>query len=122
MQHVHQIGCASERNEVILHVLARGDMALPAGELVGDLAELLELARGSKAAGDLHAYHLDAGLALSVNAMFQAEGTEFVVGNFAGDERRCLLAEDLNFLPNGIIVLNLKGFALHEVILDGCGH
>ena len=86
------------------------------------LAELLELARGSEAAGDLHAYHLDAGLALSVDAMFQAEGTEFVVGNFAGDERGGLLAEDLNFLPDGLIVLNLKGFALREIVLDGCGH
>ncbi len=122
VQHVHQVGGARERHEVILHVLARGDVAFAAGELVGDVAELLELARCGEAAGDLHAYHLHAGLALSVDAVFQAEGAEFVVGNIAGDECRSLLAEDLNLLPNGLIVLILKGFALGEVFLDGGGH
>ncbi len=71
---------------MILHVLAGGEVAFAAAELVGDERELLDLARREDAAGDLAADHLDACLALSVDAVFQAEGAEFVLRDFAGEK------------------------------------
>ena len=38
---------------------------------------------GQQPAGNFAAHHLDAGLALAINAVLQAEGTEFVLGDGA---------------------------------------
>jgi hypothetical protein len=70
------------------------------------------LPSGGKTAGNFDAHHLHAGLALAVDAMFEAKRAEFIFRDFTRDERRGFLAEDLNLPPNGIIVLILKGFAL----------
>jgi hypothetical protein len=58
-------------------------MATAAAELVGDPSQLLHLRGREQSAGDLAAHHLDAGLALSVNAVFEAEGAELIFGNLA---------------------------------------
>ena len=52
-QHVHQVGHARQRDEVILHVLAGGEVAFAAAELVGDAAELLDLRAVSRPPGIL---------------------------------------------------------------------
>ena len=118
-QQVHQVGHAVERHEVILDILAGGEVAASAAELVGDARQLLDLRGGEQAAGNLAADHLDAGLPLSVDAVFQAEGTEVSLGNFPSQEGHCLGPEDLDFFANRLIVLILKLFPLREGFLGG---
>jgi hypothetical protein len=79
-----------------------------AGEFVGDAGELAGLGSGEKAAGDLAADHLDAGLALAVDAVFEAEGAEFVLGDLAGEELTGAEVEGFDLLADGAIILNLK--------------
>jgi hypothetical protein len=74
---------------------------------------LAGLLGGEKAAGDLAADHLDTGLALTVDAVLEAKGAEFVLGDLAGEELTGADAEGLNLFADGAIVLNL------EVLLAG---
>ena len=111
-EHVHQVGGALERHEVILHILPRRKVPFAAREFIRDTRKLLDLPRRRQPPGDLDADHLHARLALAVNAMFEAKRPEFIVRDLARNERRSLLAEDFNLLPDGLIVLILKGFAL----------
>ena len=97
-----------QRYEVILDVLAGGEVGFAAGEIFGDAGELAYLGSGEKAAGDLAADHLDAGLALAVDAVFKAEGAEFVLGDLAGEELTGADAEGFNLFADGAIVLNLE--------------
>src|ERR1022692_1130429 len=121
-QEVHQVGDLVERDEVILDVLAGGEVTASAAELVGHARQLNHLARGEQPAGDFAAHHLDAGLTLSVDAMLQAKWTEVRLGNLPGQEGQCLGAESLNFLPNRYIVLILKLFPLTNGFFRDCCH
>src|SRR5262249_33253012 len=58
---------------VELHVLARRDVTLAAGESLGDVGERLELLGRDEAAGQLRADHHHAVLALAVDAVEQTE-------------------------------------------------
>ena len=77
---------------------------------------------GQQAAGDLAAHHLDAGLALAVDAVFEAEGAELVFGDLAGQEGLGLGAEGFDLFPDGSIMLILKLFPLGEDFLGGGCH
>ncbi len=121
-QQVHQVGHARQRNEVILHILARGDVAAASAELFGDPAKLLHLADGREAAGDLAAHHLDPGLALPVDAMLQAEGAEFVFGDLPIQKCLGAMAEGFDLLANSVRVLNLKLFAFGKGCWCKRGH
>ena len=119
---MHEVGDAIERDEVILDVLAGGEVAAAAAELVGDARQLIHLGGGEQAAGDFAAHHLDAGLALSVDAVLQAEWTEVRVGNLPSQVGHCLGAEGFDFFANRFIVLILKLFPLRKGYLDGRCH
>ena len=121
-QQVHQVGNPVERDEVILHILPGGEVAAPSAEFVGNAGQLNHLIGGEQPAGDLTAHHLNAGLPLSVDAVFQAKWTEVSLGNFPSQEGHCLGPEDLDFFPNRFIVLILKLFPLREGFLGGRGH
>ena len=77
-QQMQGVGNLRQRHKVKLHVLARGEVAFAAGALVGDGGQLPHLTGGEQAARDLGADHLDAVLALAVDAAAEAEGPELV--------------------------------------------
>ena len=87
-QHVQQRrGTCAQRHEVILHVLPGGEVAFAAARTRRRLRASCPIcADVSSAAGNLGADHLDAGLALAVDAAAQAPGTEFVIGQSAGQD------------------------------------
>ena len=93
---------------MVLNVLPRGKVAFTPAKLLGDDGQLLRLPGGQQAARDLAAHHLDSALALAVDAMFEAEGTEFILRDFAGQELRGSLAKRLNLLADQAIVFNFK--------------
>src|ERR1035438_1159250 len=107
-QQVHEAGDVGERYEVILDVLAGSKVRSAAGEFVGDAGELAGLGSGEKPAGDLATHHLDAGLALPVDAVLEAERAEFVLGDLAGQELRGARAEGLDFFADSAIMLNFE--------------
>ena len=72
------------------------------------------------AAGDFGAHHLDAGLALAVDAEAQAEGAEIVVGDLAGEEFLGFGSECFDLGADGIVVLLLK-FVRDGVVEEGVG-
>jgi hypothetical protein len=76
-----------QRHEVILDVLPGRDVALAAAVDLGDITERQELRRGDEAAGQLGADHHDAVLALTVDAVQQAEPAPVVGGKLAVLER-----------------------------------
>jgi hypothetical protein len=94
---MHQVGHIGKRNEVVLQILAGGQMAAAAGEFVGNGGEGLHLECCDHSGGKLGAYHLDAGLALAVDAMAQAETAEFVFGYSSTEIFVRALAETLDF-------------------------
>ena len=80
MQYVWNV---AQRNEMILDVLARGEVAFAPAKLVGNAGQLIHLPRGQDASGHLGADHVNAGLSLRVNAAAKALRAEFVVGDCA---------------------------------------
>jgi hypothetical protein len=89
-----------ELDEVVLHVLARRDVALAAAESFGDLGERFELCRRGDAAGDLRADHLKAVLPLAVDAVEQAERSPIVARQLAALECFEALDEQIDiFVP-----------------------
>ncbi len=76
-----KIGHLRQRNKMILDVLASGEVPLAAAEFVGNRRQLIHLRRGHRSARDLGADHVDAGLALAVNAAPQPLGAELVVAS-----------------------------------------
>ena len=79
---------------VELEVLSRGDVALAKGsKLLTEFAQNIHGLGGDDAAGNLHANHLDIGLALAVDTLLQTEGCEFRVFPFAGHECRRLFLQ-----------------------------
>jgi hypothetical protein len=92
-----------------------------AAELVGDTAQLLGLDRGELASRDLAADHLDPGLALSVDSVFETERTEIVVRYFTGQERLRFRTEYFDFFPHGFIMIAFKHFPPGKALVDeGC--
>ena len=86
-EHAQQLQRLVERDVVVLHVLARGEVApKQRREALGDLAEGVELVRGDAAEGQLHADHLAIRLALPVDALAQAELGEVQHVAIAGQE------------------------------------
>ena len=72
---------------VDLDVLAGGDVALVQRRvLLDDAGEGVHLLGGDAAEGKLDADHLDVGLALAVDALFEAEADELVLRQLAGEE------------------------------------
>jgi hypothetical protein len=110
---VHEAGDVVEGDEVVLDILTGGHVGFAAGELVGDAGQLADLGGGEEAAGDLAADHLDAGLTLAVDAVFEAEGAEFVLGDLAGEELTGPHTEGFDLFAYDTIMLNL------EVLLVG---
>src|SRR6185295_15236374 len=109
-----------QRDEMKLHVLARGEVAFAAGALVGNLAELPHLDRRKQAARNLGADHLNAVLALSVDAAAEAIGPELVSGQLSCEEVLSLGAEQFDIRTDGAIVLLFKDLLVIEDVR--CSH
>ena len=107
-EQVEQVWHAGQRNEVVLHVLARGQVAFAGCVAVGNERELVELIGGERAAGDLGPDHLHAGLALAVDAAAQPERPKVVVGDLAGEELVGLFAEELDVLAHDGVILGFR--------------
>jgi hypothetical protein len=105
-----------------LHILPGGEVAAPSAEFVGNTGQLNHLIGGKQPAGNFAAHHLNAGLSLAVDAVFQAKWTKVSLGNFPSQEGQCLGPKDFNFFPDRFIVLILKLFPLREDFPDGRGH
>ena len=83
-QHLVHLG---ERNVVDLHCLARGDVRLLQRSVrLGDVAEGVHLVGGDAAERELDAGHVDAGLALAVDALLEAEADVLGLLDLAADE------------------------------------
>ena len=81
-----QLGVA-QRHVVDLDVLAGGDVALVQRRvLLDDAGEGVHLLGRDPAEGKLDPDHLDVGLALPVDALFEAEADELVLLQLAGEE------------------------------------
>jgi hypothetical protein len=109
---MHEVGDAGEGDEVILDVLAGGEVAASAAEFVGDTRKLTHLLRSEQTARDFTTYHLDTGLTLAVDSVLQAEWAELGVCNLPCEDGHCLGPEGLDLLSDGCSVLILKLFAL----------
>jgi hypothetical protein len=109
---MHQIGDAGEGNEVVLDVLAGGEVAASTAEFIGDARQLTHLLCGQQPTGDFAAHHLDARLSLAVNAVLEAEGSELGVSNLPCEDGHCLCPEGFDFLSDCFNMLILKLLAL----------
>jgi hypothetical protein len=107
---------------MVLDVLAGGEVAPTAAELVGDPAQLRHLGGGQQAAGNLAADHLDSRLPLPVDTMLEAEGAKIVFRDFTGKECLGGSAEGFDLFANGPGMLRFERFALMEVFLNGGRH
>ena len=91
------VGRVLQRWPVELDVLPGGEMAVAAVVLARDLGELAHLARRQRAVGNGDAQHV--GVELQIEAVHQPERPELVLGQFAGEAARDLVAELLD--PRG---------------------
>ena len=83
-----------QRHVVHLDVLPRRDVALVERRVLLDrVGERLHLLGRDAAERQLHADHLDVGLALAVDALLEAEPDELVLGRLAGEELLGLVVE-----------------------------
>src|SRR5271163_3182508 len=89
---------------MILDVLARGEMALAAAEIVRDIGQRIHLASSQDPARDFGANHMHAGLALRVNAAAEALRAKLVVVDLARCPFFRVRAKDFDILPNGCVV------------------
>ena len=97
---------------VDLDVLAGRDVALvQRGPLLDHVAEHLHLLRGDAAEGELDADHLHVCLALPVDALFEPEADELVLGQIAGEELLGFVVEivelaldDRDHVPGDVLV------------------
>ncbi|MEI9973324.1 MAG: hypothetical protein WDO73_15545 [Ignavibacteriota bacterium] len=80
----------------------------PPPELVGDASESCSVWAAVSSHRESCSDHLDARLALPVNAVFQTEGAELIFGNVACEEHLGSFTEGLNFLANRTIMFNFK--------------
>ena len=90
-QAVHHIGRFVQRDPVVLQVLASGEVAVATVELTRNARELAQLLGGQHAVGHGHAQH--GRMALHIPAVLQAQRTEFVVAQGAGEIALQLVAE-----------------------------
>ena len=119
----------AQRHVVDLDVLAGRDVALvERGVLLDHAAEGLHLLRGDAAEGELDADHLHVGLALPVDALFEAEADELLFGQLAGEELLGFVVEvvelaldDRDDVPGDVLVrlrvLERAGAALAALLL-----
>ena len=122
-QPVHEVRNPRQGNEMVLQVLARGEMTFACRIFVGNGGQSVQLGGREFAAGDLGADHLNAGLALSIAAEAQPQGTELVVGKAAGQKLVDSAAKTFDFAANGIVVLVLEVGASVKVGFGGqIGH
>ena len=94
----HQLGHVRERDVMHLDVLAGRDVTLAQRYVLVDHAcERVELVGGDAAHRQLHADHLDVGLALAVNALLEAELDEVLLDEVALEVARGLGVEVVEF-------------------------
>ena len=101
-QQVHHVGALCQRNPVELHVLARGEVGVAAVVLAGDARELADLRRRQFTVGHGHAQHRR--MALDVPAVLQAQRTELVIAQLAGQIALKLVAELCSALTHKLLV------------------
>ncbi len=112
-EQIHRIGRLLYRNPVELRVLARGEVQEAAVELAADARQLAQLAAGQFAVGDRDAQHRR--VALDVPAVLQAQRTEFVVAQLAGEVALQLIAE---LCSTGVYKLAVEfGVLVHRCLL-----
>ena len=85
------VGRVLQRRPVELEVLPRGEMAVAAIVLARDFGELAHLARVQRAVGHGDAQHV--GMELQIEAVHQPMRPELLLGQFAGEAARHLVAE-----------------------------
>ncbi len=91
------VGHILERRPVELEILAGGEMTVAAVVIARDLGQLSHLARVENAVRDRDAQHV--GVKLQVEAVHQPMGAELLLGQFAAEAARDLIAELLD--PRG---------------------
>src|SRR5215472_12149941 len=106
---MEKVGYLPKRDEVVLDVLARGEVGSSAAELVGNAGKLAGLARGDHAARDLRPHHVNIRLPLAVNAAPEPDSAKLIVGQLASKEGFGLGPKQLDVVPYGGIVLALRG-------------
>ncbi len=94
---------------MILDVLARGQVPFATAELVGDPGQLIHLRGGHRAARDLGADHVDAGLPLRVDTAAESLRAELVVVDLAGHPLFRVRTEQFDVGSNGCVVLGFGG-------------
>ncbi len=92
------VGRVLQRRPVELEVLARGEMAVAAVVLARDFGELAHLARIQRAVGHGDAQHV--GVQLQIEPVHQPVRPELLLGQFAGEAARDLVAELLDARRN----------------------
>ena len=87
----HGVGQFGELDPVELDVLPRGEMAVAAIVAARDMRQHAQLLRRQRAVGDGDAQHV--GVQLQIDAVHQPQRLEFVLGQFARQPARDLVAE-----------------------------
>src|SRR5271156_1304878 len=111
---MQQVGNITQRNEMKLHVLPRGQMSFASSEIVSDPRQLTHLIRGEEASRHFRPDHLDPYLALTVDSATEAMRAELIVVDLAGQERIRLAAEQFDIAADRAIV-----FLLYDLQIRG---
>ena len=88
------VGRVLQRRPVVLQVLPRGEMAVAAIVFARDVGELAQLLRIQRAVGHGDAQHV--GVQLQIEAVHQPVRPELLLGQFAREAARDLVAELLD--------------------------
>ena len=87
----HGVGQFCKLDPVVLNVLPRGEMAVAAIVAARDMRQHAQLLRRQRAVGNGDAQHV--GVQLQIDAIHQPQRLEFVLGQFARQAARDLVAE-----------------------------
>src|SRR5262249_36391862 len=104
------LGCVFQSRPVELEVLARREMAVPSVILPADVRELAQLLRREHAIRNRDPQHRR--VLLDVEAVLQAQGPEFVLGQLAGLETTGLVAKLRHPLVDEALVVGVV--AIHD--------
>jgi len=102
-QQVEDLGHVLQARPVELDVLTRGDVAVAAVVGAGDVRQRAQLLRVQVAVGHGDAQHRR--VALDVEAVLQAQRTELVLGQFAGEVAAGLVGELGNALIDDALIV-----------------
>ena len=119
-EYAHGLRHVCELHEMELHVLARGQVAAAGRVVIRNFGEGEQLLGREKSRDDLDAQHLDAGLALAVGAVRQAEAAPFVFRKASGLKLAdgFLEGHDLRSRASGVCLASTSGKAATVIFLS----